>query len=82
MNEPTLPFTAPLTVTVETDCALCGSRDYPGLSVPVSLGGTPRVRHVCRFCLTIVLSLAFQLLGHAGEAVADRVISVQDTGRA
>jgi hypothetical protein len=82
VNDDTAEFTAPFAVTVEDECALCGSQGVPGLSVPVSLGGTPRMRHVCRPCLSVLLRTAFQLLGHAGDALARAAVSVQDKGHA
>jgi hypothetical protein len=78
----TAAFTVPFTLALEGECALCGSQGHPGLSVPVSLGSTPRMRHVCQDCLSTLLRTVFQLLGHAGDALARAAVSVQDKGHA
>lgn len=62
-------------------CALCGDKYAPALHVPViSPEGQARLPRVCENCLSVVLKISFQLLGHAGRQVAEVVVSMNATG--
>lgn len=62
-------------------CALCTDTGSPGLHVPVMTpegkAGMPRV---CQPCLSVLLGVLFQLLGHAGAQTAAIAVSVGSTG--
>jgi hypothetical protein len=58
-------------------CSLCGDRGSPGLHVPVMTPeGQARLPRICQPCLSAVLGVTLQLLGHAGEQAAEIAVSV------
>ena len=63
-------------------CALCGTREGPGLHFPVfAADGQPAMPRVCQPCLAVILGVALQLAGHAGAQVAAIVVSLGSTGQ-
>jgi hypothetical protein len=72
----TLPFEA------GDPCALCQRPGDQALTVPVFGASGPGVRRVCEHCLSSVLGVALQLLGHAPAVLARAAVSMQDTGHA
>lgn len=62
-------------------CALCGEEGSPGLHIPVMTPkGQPKMPRVCQACLSVLMGVTLQLLGHAGAQVAAVAVNVHSTG--
>lgn len=77
-HHPTLPL-----AFMDTElCALCGGQGGSGISVPVfDQAGRPAVRRICQPCLSSVLGVSLQLMGHAPAKVAAIVAEMHTRGR-
>jgi hypothetical protein len=63
-------------------CALCTDTGSPGMHVPVMTPeGRTAMPRICQPCLSVILGVAFQLLGHAGAQAAAIAVSVSSTGQ-
>jgi hypothetical protein len=63
-------------------CALCGDTGSPRIHVPVMTPeGKALMPSICQPCLSVVLAVLFQLLGHAGAQAAAIAVSLSSTGQ-
>lgn len=63
-------------------CALCSDTGSPGLHVPVMTPeGKALLPRLCQPCLSAIVAVVLQLLGHAGSQVAGIAVSVNSTGQ-
>lgn len=88
MTTPNHQLTAPLhRVTLPQPslelgaCALCGSPGERGITVPVfTESGQPGARRICQACLSAVLGVSLQLLGHAPAKAAAIAVEMHVNG--